>query len=76
MTLSNPHSILRIEATDPNFSRWQVFFNDTDISRDIVGIMLELNRGCLPLVTLQCTAKIDLPEQFTATIEVPQRLRG
>lgn len=75
MTLINPNSALRIEATDINFSRWRVFFNDTDISRDVIGIMLELNRGCLPLVTLQCSATIELPEQFTATVEAPQRLR-
>jgi len=76
MTLANPNSALRIEATEPNFSRWKIYFNDTDISRDVTGIMLELNRGCLPLVTLQCSATIDLPEFFTATIEAPQRLRG
>ena len=75
MPLAIPSSVLRIEATDPNFSRWQVFFNDRDISRDIIGIMLELNRGCLPLITLQCTARLDLPANFTATIEIPERLR-
>lgn len=74
--LNNPDSVLHIEATNPNFSHWKVSFNNTDITRDVVGIMLELNRGCLPLVTLQCTARIELPEQFTAIVEAPQRLRG
>jgi hypothetical protein len=75
MTLMSPSSNLRIEATDPNFSHWQVYFNETNISRDVIGIMLELNRGCLPLVTMQCTTRIDLPTSFTATIEIPERLR-
>ena len=76
MQLISPSSVLRISGTDPNFSHWQVYFNETEITRDVCGIMLELNRGCLPLITLQCTAKIDLPEHFTAAVEVPGRLRA
>jgi hypothetical protein len=75
MALVNPKTILRIEATDVNFSHWKVFCNDTEITRDVMGIMLELNRGCLPLVTLQCTAILDLPEYFDAKIEAPKRLQ-
>ena len=74
MTLVNPKTVIKIEATDVNFSRWKVFINDTEITRDVMGIMLELNRGCLPLVTLQCTAILDLPESFEARIEAPKRL--
>ena len=65
---------LRIVAEDANFSRWHVFLNELDISASITDIFIEMKRGCLPLITIQCTANLNLPERFTATIEAPKRL--
>ena len=69
-----PEMRLKLTGSSPNFSQWQVYINDQEITKDVVGLMIELTRGCLPLVTLQCTARLQLPEHFNALVEAPERL--